>query len=547
MTAVLTLRLPTPTNASVDSQCLTIRRYTDNTVVYGPVDIPVAETLHVVCLEPGILYQSEVQGKVGGTATGTACTDFINSSDPRWCEPTLLEVVGDEACETEQVDKVGAVTLEGAVTCCGEYLRETLASGTVRYYRIDSFNWQFNADTSICGVAKCGEDILIPAGQFTQATFEDCICTSVSIENAVVTVDFTEVLAKLCQIDDSINDLVNCTDPSAISATDDSTTTPVDTPVSLTPFANDTNAASFVSINGAAQAVGVSFAVPNGTAVLNADNTVTFTPNAGFTGTSTFPYVIDDGMGNTASANMTVTIGAATSLTATNDDRSGSPIAQGGSDSFNVTTNDNNPEGTAISVNSIDGQAVVAGGSVTTANGVYALAADGQTVTFTPNAGVSGTITVPYTITDVEGDSATANITHVVSAAATSLSATDDDRTANEILQGGSDSFNITTNDNNPEGTTIVVNSVDGQAIAAGGSVTTANGTFMLAGDGQTLTFSPANGVSGTIMVPYTITDGESDSANATITYLVSPCTALCDSSDNQLCDSSGNILCFCP
>ena len=46
----------------------------------------------------------------------------------------------------------------------------------------------------------------------------------------------------------------------------------------------------------------------NGSVVINADGTVTYTPDAGFVGTDTFDYTIADPMGNTSSATVTVVV-----------------------------------------------------------------------------------------------------------------------------------------------------------------------------------------------------------------------------------------------
>lgn len=48
---------------------------------------------------------------------------------------------------------------------------------------------------------------------------------------------------------------------------------------------------------------------PNGTAAINPDNTVTYTPDAGFTGTDSFNYTISDGNGGTDTATASVSIG----------------------------------------------------------------------------------------------------------------------------------------------------------------------------------------------------------------------------------------------
>ncbi|WP_299157105.1 Ig-like domain-containing protein, partial [uncultured Christiangramia sp.] len=48
----------------------------------------------------------------------------------------------------------------------------------------------------------------------------------------------------------------------------------------------------------------------NGSAVINNDGTVTYSPNENFNGTDTFTYTISDGNGGTDTATVTVTIGA---------------------------------------------------------------------------------------------------------------------------------------------------------------------------------------------------------------------------------------------
>ncbi|WP_299157100.1 cadherin-like domain-containing protein, partial [uncultured Christiangramia sp.] len=48
----------------------------------------------------------------------------------------------------------------------------------------------------------------------------------------------------------------------------------------------------------------------NGSAVINTDGTVTYSPNENFNGTDTFEYTISDGNGGTDTATVTVTIGA---------------------------------------------------------------------------------------------------------------------------------------------------------------------------------------------------------------------------------------------
>lgn len=53
----------------------------------------------------------------------------------------------------------------------------------------------------------------------------------------------------------------------------------------------------------------------HGTAVLNSNGTVTYTPTTGYTGTDAFSYTVSDGRGGTASAAVTLTIGTPASTT----------------------------------------------------------------------------------------------------------------------------------------------------------------------------------------------------------------------------------------
>jgi hypothetical protein len=54
----------------------------------------------------------------------------------------------------------------------------------------------------------------------------------------------------------------------------------------------------------------------NGTAVINADNTITYTPNSGFIGIDTFDYTISDGNGGTDTATVSIEVSAANAETA---------------------------------------------------------------------------------------------------------------------------------------------------------------------------------------------------------------------------------------
>jgi len=100
---------------------------------------------------------------------------------------------------------------------------------------------------------------------------------------------------------------------SSPAANDDAATTATGVPVTINVLANDSDA------DGDALAIADVSAPQNGTAVISG-NTVIFTPAAGFVGTDSFTYTINDGHGGTATATATITVTAgSTSQTFTNN------------------------------------------------------------------------------------------------------------------------------------------------------------------------------------------------------------------------------------
>ncbi|RYZ99427.1 MAG: T9SS type A sorting domain-containing protein [Sphingobacteriaceae bacterium] len=87
-----------------------------------------------------------------------------------------------------------------------------------------------------------------------------------------------------------------------------------DPPVILRPLVNDSdpdgNALTITSINGSTLTHGTAqtITVPNGTVSITASGVITFKPTTGYTGTVTFPYIISDGNGGTATANEIILI-----------------------------------------------------------------------------------------------------------------------------------------------------------------------------------------------------------------------------------------------
>lgn len=85
-------------------------------------------------------------------------------------------------------------------------------------------------------------------------------------------------------------------------ANPDSGSTAEDTPFTIDPTANDTD------VDGDAVTVGALGDPAHGSATLNADGTVTYTPNPGFVGEDTIPYTADDGNGGQTRGEIVVTV-----------------------------------------------------------------------------------------------------------------------------------------------------------------------------------------------------------------------------------------------
>ncbi|MEM9734576.1 MAG: DUF4347 domain-containing protein, partial [Pseudomonadota bacterium] len=105
-----------------------------------------------------------------------------------------------------------------------------------------------------------------------------------------------------------------------VTAGDDTARTNPGTPVTLSVLNNDSvpdGGATITQINGAAVTVGTPVNLPsgNGTVVVNANGTITFTPTAIYTGGETFTYTVADGDGDTDTATATVTLNPRWTLT----------------------------------------------------------------------------------------------------------------------------------------------------------------------------------------------------------------------------------------
>ncbi|WP_249051749.1 Ig-like domain-containing protein [Cellulomonas fimi] len=284
-------------------------------------------------------------------------------------------------------------------------------------------------------------------------------------------------------------------DPPVANA--DSATTAEDTAVSGDVLANDTDPEGF------ALTASLATAPANGTAVVNADGTYTYTPDLDWYGTDSFTYTASDGTQNSAPATVTVTV------TPVND----APVAN---PDFYTT-----PSGTTLIVpnpgifaNDVDvdgtGFSIASWGYVP-ANG--ALTRDQGGFTYTPAPGFKGDNNIWYSVWDtwasgtapfVESPSTTVTITvgNAVPLAADDAATTDED-----VVVNG----NVLTNDSD-------VNTVD--TLTASLVTSPTNGTVTLDADG-TFAYTPAANFNGTDSFTYQANDGTDSSNVATVSLTI--------------------------
>jgi M6 family metalloprotease-like protein len=167
-------------------------------------------------------------------------------------------------------------------------------------------------------------------------------------------------------------------------ANNDSATTSANTAVTIAVLANDSDA------DGDSLSVTTISGVSNGTAKLNSNGSLSFTPASGYSGTTSFSYSIGDGKGGSASAQVSVSVAAATSSlqapVANNDQvslSSLSPVV------IPVLANDSDPQGAKLT---IVGVTQGSKGSVT-------VNADGS-LTYSPSRGLKSSDSFSYSISN---------------------------------------------------------------------------------------------------------------------------------------------------
>jgi len=284
-------------------------------------------------------------------------------------------------------------------------------------------------------------------------------------------------------------------------AVDDVDTTDVDTPISIDVAAND------VDPDGDSLTVTDVTVAPasGGTAVIEPDGTISYTPGPGFTGLDTFTYEVCDPSGSCDTAEVTVDVNgppdAVADTTATDPD---TPVT------IDVLANDSDPDGfldpTTVAV------------TVAPANGSTSVDPITGLVTYTPDPGFAGVDTFTYEVCDDDGLCDTATVTVTVPAPPTAVddSATTDEETPVVI--------DVVGNDTDVDGV-VDPSTVSIVTMPTGGSVSVDPVT------GE-VTYTPSPGFSGTDTFVYEVCDDDGYCDEATVTVEVNGVPAVADDAD---------------
>jgi len=273
-------------------------------------------------------------------------------------------------------------------------------------------------------------------------------------------------------------------------AVDDAVTTQEDTAVPIPVLLNDTGVykSSFTVI---------SVSTPrHGAAVINANGSITYTPDPGFHGEDGFTYTIQDSASKESTANVSVTVTAVNHAPVAGDDAL--TTSYGTSQDVAVLANDTDADGDVLTVTAV---------SACTSGGTAAIR-EGGVIRYTPASGYSGTDSFTYTVRDGKGGVDTATVSVTVSASTTLPDAVDDSKTTDEDTPT---TITILSNDSDPDGDTLTVSGVSQPA----------HGAVKLNLDG-TVTYTPATDYHGMDSFSYTITDDDG-SDTATVSVTVNP------------------------
>ncbi|WP_244443070.1 DUF4082 domain-containing protein [Bradyrhizobium sp. Ai1a-2] len=256
------------------------------TLFSGSATPDTVNTIDAGAVELGVRFQASIAGTVTGVRFYKSSLDTGIHTGQLWSSTgTLLATatfVNETASGWQSVIFSNPITLTPGATYVASYHTNVgYYSSSVNYFTSNVTSGPLTAFANGNGVYTYSSDVAFPTGTFSSTNFWVDVMFNPSVANS----------APVAANDDgptAIRDLAMTIAASALIANDSDP---------------DGDAVSIIGVSAAT----------HGTVVLNTqsnpqNNTITFTPDAGYTGPASFTYTIADGRGGTASATVSFTV-----------------------------------------------------------------------------------------------------------------------------------------------------------------------------------------------------------------------------------------------
>ena len=218
----------------------------------------------------------------------------------------------------------------------------------------------------------------------------------------------------------------------------------------------------------------------HGTIEVQPDQTIRYTPEAGFSGIDSFTYTIGDGLGGVGTANVTITVTARNSAPVAGPDTA--ITHTGAAVTIDALANDHDPDGGPVSL----------AGMTMPGHGSLSLTPD-QRFVYTPTAGFIGADSFTYSIRDADGAAATGQVDVTVERSNAPPVATPD----HAASAGERVTLNLLANDNDADGDPLQLTALTVPLM----------GQIAVNPD-RTVTYTPPSGFTGTDSFTYQVSDG---------------------------------------